>query len=263
MNHQAHPYHLVTPSPWPLFTSFSLFSMAIFAVSYFHGFQYGGYGLNLSFIVTLFVMLLWFRDVIIEGTYLGDHTLQVQKGIFLGMILFIISEVFAFLSVFWAYFHSSLSPSVEIGNRWPPQGIVAWDPWAIPLLNTFILLSSGITITYAHHALIQGNRKDAINGTLFTILLALVFTGLQYVEYNQAMFTFADSVYGSVFFASTGLHGLHIIIGTIFLSVGFIRMIFYHLTVHHHAGYEAAILYWHFVDVVWLFLFIVVYWWGG
>jgi cytochrome c oxidase subunit 3 len=105
------------------------------------------------------------------------------------------------------------------------------------------LLSSGITITYAHHALIQGNRKDAINGTLFTILLAIVFTGLQYVEYSQAMFTFADSVYGSVFFASTGLHGLHIIIGTIFLTVGFVRIVLYHLTVHHHAGYESAILY--------------------
>lgn len=117
-------------------------------------------------------------------------------------------------------------------------------------MNTFILLSSGITITYAHHALIQGNRKDAINGTFFTIILALIFTGLQYVEYSQASFTFADSVYGSVFFASTGLHGLHIIIGTIFLSVGFVRIILYHLTVHHHAGYEAAILYWHFVDVV-------------
>lgn len=263
MNYQAHPYHLVTTSPWPLFTSFSLFSMAIFAVSYFHGFQYGGTGLLLSFIVTLYVMILWFRDVIMEGTFLGDHTLQVQKGIFMGMILFIISEAFAFLSVFWAYFHSSLSPNIELGNSWPPQGIVALDPWAIPLLNTFILLSSGITITYAHHALIQGNRKDAINGTFFTIFLALIFTGLQYVEYSQAMFTIADSIYGTVFFASTGLHGLHIIIGTIFLSVGFVRIILYHLTVHHHAGYEAAILYWHFVDVVWLFLFIVVYWWGG
>ena len=263
MNYQAHPYHLVTPSPWPLFTSFSLFSMAIFAVSYFHGFNYGGTGLALSFVATLTVMILWFKDVVIEGTYLGDHTLQVQKGIFMGMILFIISEVFAFLSIFWAYFHSSLSPTVEIGNSWPPQGIVALDPWAIPLLNTVILLSSGITITYAHHALIQGNRKDAINGTFATIILALIFTGLQYVEYSQAMFTFADSVYGSVFFASTGLHGLHIIIGTIFLTVGFVRIVFYHLTVHHHAGYEAGILYWHFVDVVWLFLFIVVYWWGG
>ncbi len=261
--YQGHPFHMVTVSPWPLFTSFSLLGMAITAVGYFNGFPYSGIGLNLSFIATLYVMILWFRDVIMESTYLGDHTLQVQRGIFLGMILFIISEIFAFLSIFWAYLHSSLSPNVEIGNSWPPQGIVPLNPWAIPLLNTFILLSSGITITFAHHALIQGNRKDAINGTFLTIFLAIIFTGLQYVEYSQASFTFADSVYGSVFFASTGLHGLHIIIGTIFLSVGLFRIVFYHLTVHHHAGYESGILYWHFVDVVWLFLFAVVYWWGG
>lgn len=261
--YQGHPYHLVTVSPWPLFTSFSLLSMAISAVGYFHGVPHSGIGLNLSFLATLFVMILWFRDVIMESTYLGDHTLQVQKGIFIGMILFIISEVFAFLSIFWAYLHSSLSPNVEIGNSWPPLGITPLNPWAIPLLNTFILLSSGVTITFAHHALIQGSRKDAINGTLLTIILAFIFTGLQYVEYNQASFTFADSVYGSVFFASTGLHGLHIIIGTIFLSVGLFRIVKYHLTVHHHAGFESGILYWHFVDVVWLFLFAVVYWWGG
>lgn len=260
---QFFPYHLVESSPWPILTSFSLLTMAISAVLYFHGYAFGGELLLIGFTLTGSAMILWFRDVITEGTYLGDHTLQVQKGLTMGVALFIVSEVFAFLSVFWAYFHSSLAPSIEIGNTWPPQGITALDPFAIPLLNTILLLSSGVTITYAHHALIKGSRKDAIIGTFLTIVLALVFTALQYVEYVQAGFTIADSVFGTVFFASTGLHGMHVIVGTIFITVGFIRIIKYHLTDMHHLGYESGIIYWHFVDVVWLFLFIVVYWWGG
>ena len=208
-------------------------------------------------------MLLWFRDIILEATYLGDHTTQVQKGLTIGVILFIVSEVFAFLSVFWAFFHSSLSPSIEIGGVWPPQGIEALSAFGIPLLNTFLLLSSGSTITYGHHALIKGDRKKAIIGGLLTIILALIFTALQYVEYFNASFTITDSVFGTTFYASTGLHGLHVIVGTIFIAVGFFRIVNYHLTNTHHIGYEASILYWHFVDVVWLFLFIAVYYWGG
>ena len=208
-------------------------------------------------------MLLWFRDIILEATYLGCHTTQVQKGLTIGVILFIVSEVFAFLSVFWAFFHSSLSPSIEIGGVWPPQGVEALSAFGIPLLNTFLLLSSGSTITYGHHALIKGDRKQAIIGGLLTIILAIVFTALQYVEYYNAPFTITDSVFGTTFYASTGLHGLHVIIGTIFIAVGFFRIINYHLTNSHHIGYEASILYWHFVDVVWLFLFIAVYYWGG
>ena len=153
-------------------------------------------------------MLLWFRDIILEATYLGDHTTQVQKGITIGVILFIVSEVFAFFSVFWAFFHSSLSPSVEIGGVWPPQGIEALSAFGIPLLNTFLLLSSGSTITYGHHALIKGDRKKAIIGGLLTIVLAVIFTALQYVEYFNASFTITDSVFGTTFYASTGLHGL-------------------------------------------------------
>ena len=196
-------------------------------------------------------------------TYLGHHTIQVQKGLTIGVVLFIISEVFAFLSVFWAFFHSSLSPTIEIGGVWPPQGITPLDPFAIPLLNTILLLSSGAFITYGHHALIQGDRRGAILGTLLTIIFAIIFTALQYYEYLESSFTMSDSVYGTVFYASTGLHGLHVIIGTLFILVGFIRIINYHLTDTHHQGHEAAILYWHFVDVVWLFLFIAVYYWGG
>lgn len=261
--YQAFPFHLVEPSPWPILVSFSLLSLMLGAVMYFHGFSYGGWLLNLGLTLTSFSMLLWFRDVITEATYLGHHTVEVQKGLSIGIVLFIISEVFAFLSVFWAFFHSSLSPTVEIGGSWPPLGITPLDPFAIPLLNTILLLSSGAFVTYGHHALIQGDRRGAIMGTLLTIIFAVVFTALQYYEYSEAAFTMTDSVYGTVFYASTGLHGLHVIVGTIFILVGFIRLVNYHLTDTHHQGHEAGILYWHFVDVVWLFLFIAVYYWGG
>ena len=260
---QAFPFHLVDPSPWPILVSFSVFSMAIGAVMYMHGFSYGGYLLNLGFILTVYGMILWFRDVISEGTLLGCHTKEVKTGLIIGVVLFIVSEVFAFLSIFWAFFHSSLSPAIEIGGYWPPLGITPLDAFAIPLLNTFLLLSSGAFVTYGHHALIAGNRKGAIIGTIFTIILAIVFTALQYFEYSEAAFTMSDSVYGSAFYASTGLHGFHVIIGTIFISVGLFRIINYHLTDTHHQGHEAGILYWHFVDVVWLFLFMAVYFWGG
>ena len=260
---QSFPYHLVEPSPWPILVSFSLLSLTLGAVMYMQGFTYGEQLISLGFTLTVFGMILWFRDIITEGTYLGHHTIQVQKGLTIGIVLFIISEIFAFLSVFWAFFHSSLSPTIEIGGVWPPQGITPLDPFAIPLLNTILLLSSGAFITYGHHALIQGDRRGAILGTLLTIIFAIIFTVLQYYEYSESSFTMSDSVYGTVFYASTGLHGLHVIIGTLFILVGFIRIINYHLTDTHHQGHEAAILYWHFVDVVWLFLFIAVYYWGG
>lgn len=260
---QNFPSHLVTPSPWPLLVSFTLLSMAIGGVMSMHGYPNGGYLLLLGTILTGAAVGLWLRDVITEATYMGDHTIQVRKGISIGIILFIVSEVFAFLSVFWAFFHSSLSPAIEIGGVWPPQGITSLDPFAIPLLNTILLLSSGSFVTLAHHSLIKGDRKNAISGNFYTIILAIIFTSLQYYEYSESSFTMADSVFGSAFYASTGLHGLHVIVGTIFLLVGFIRIINYEVTNTHHQGYEAGILYWHFVDVVWLFLFISVYYWGN
>lgn len=260
---QSFPFHLVDPSPWPILTSFSVFTMAISAVMCFHNLPYGGILLSSGAGLTLIAMILWFRDVILESTFLGHHTTQVQKGLSLGFALFVISEVMAFLSIFWAFFHSSLSPTIEIGGMWPPMGIEALDPFAIPLLNTILLLSSGAFITFGHHALIQGNRNKTIIGTYLTIIFAIIFTALQYYEYNEASFSIADSVYGTTFFCSTGLHGLHVIVGTIFILVGFVRIIAYHLTSSHHQGLEAAIIYWHFVDVVWLFLFIAVYYWGG
>jgi len=260
---QAHPYHLVSPSPWPLYTSLALLSLTTSGVSTMHGFSGAGYPLTLSFIVLISSMSLWWRDVISEGTYLGNHTLAVQRGLNMGVALFIVSEGLFFLAIFWAFFHSALSPAVELGAQWPPMGIEAINPFELPLLNTVILLSSGVTVTYAHHSLIQGNRSGALYGLIATVVLAIVFTGLQGVEYTVSSFTISDGAFGSCFYFGTGFHGLHVMIGTAFLAVGLWRVLAYHLTDNHHLGLEAGILYWHFVDVVWLFLFISIYYWGS
>jgi len=260
---QGHPYHLVSPSPWPLYTSISLLALTTSGVLTMHGFEDAIYNLYLSLTVLILSMSFWFRDVISEGTYLGNHTLAVQRGINMGVALFIVSEAFFFLSVFWAFFHSALSPNIELGGLWPPMGITAINAFELPLLNTVLLLSSGVTVTYAHHSLIQGNRTGTIVGLVFTIILALVFTLFQGVEYSVSSFTFSDGAFGSCFYFGTGFHGLHVIIGTAFLSVGFWRVLAYQSTDNHHLGFESGILYWHFVDVVWLFLFISIYYWGS
>jgi len=260
---QAHPFHLVSPSPWPLNTSLCLLATVFSAVLSFHGFTRGMNLLSIALISVVYCMSLWFRDVISEGTYLGNHTLAVQRGLNMGVGLFIVSEALFFLSVFWAFFHSALSPTIELGAKWPPMGIEAINPFELPLLNTVILLSSGVTVTYAHHSLIQGNRSGALYGLIYTVILAIIFTGLQGVEYTVSSFTISDGTYTSCFYFGTGFHGLHVIIGTAFLSVGLWRLLAYHLTENHHLGLESAILYWHFVDVVWLFLYISVYYWGS
>ena len=209
--YQSFSAHLVQHSPWPILVSFSLFNLAIGTVLTMHGYSHSSTTFDLGLAVTVGSILLWTRDIVIEGSFLGDHTKQVQEGLIIGFILFIISEVFAFISVFWAYFHSALSPAVELGSTWPPVGIIPLDTFSLPLFNTIILLSSGAFVTYGHHALIGGNRKGAILGTLLTIIFAVIFTALQYYEYSEAAFTMSDSVYGTVFFASTGLHGLSFI----------------------------------------------------
>lgn len=228
-----------------------------------HGFSNAGYWLLFAFILLVSSMSFWFRDVVSEGTYLGNHTLAVQRGLNMGVALFIVSEALFFLAIFWAYFHSALSPTVELGAQWPPIGIESINAFELPLLNTVLLLASGVTITYSHHSLIQGNRNGALYGGIFTIILALVFTAFQGVEYSVSSFTLSDGAYGSCFYFGTGFHGLHVIIGTIFIAVGIWRLFAYHLTENHHLGLEAGILYWHFVDVVWLFLFLSVYYWGS
>jgi len=262
-NFQDHPFHLVSPSLWPIFTAASIFGLATSLVSCMHKFFEGSYSLYGSLFLVIASMSFWFRDIISESTFLGDHTLAVQMGITIGVILFIVSEALFFMAIFWAFFHSSLTPTVELGAQWPPMGIEPVNPFELPLLNTVILLSSGATITYAHHALIKGDRSWALYGSLLTIILAVFFTAFQGLEYIVSSFTISDGAFGACFFFGTGFHGFHVLVGTIFLSVGFIRIMLYHLTDNHHAGLEAGILYWHFVDVVWLFLYLSVYYWGS
>nr|ALO20653.1 cytochrome c oxidase subunit 3 [Cladonema pacificum] len=260
MSKTYHPYHLVDPSPWPYVMSCGVLLTTLGAVIYFHYSQL--FLVVLGLISVAVCMFLWLKDVVREATFQGYHTKIAVHGLKLGFLLFIVSEVLFFFSFFWAFFHSSLSPSVEIGVMWPPTGINPLNPFSVPLLNTAILLSSGATVTWAHHSIVSGDRKNSITGLSLTVFLGLIFTALQAMEYVEAPFSIADSVYGSTFFVATGFHGLHVIIGTIFLFICLIRLNYSHFTKSHHFGFEAASWYWHFVDVVWLFLYVCIYWWG-
>lgn len=262
-NTQKHPYHLVDPSPWPFIISFGLFFLTFGSAMYFHGYIGSNLLILTGFVMVLLTMYTWFRDIVREAVYEGQHTKQVQLGLRNGMLLFIFSELLFFISFFWAFFHSALAPTPEIGSLWPPLGIQTVDAWGIPLLNTIILLSSGATITWAHHSIVFGDRKNAILSLFTTIALALFFTLIQAYEYIESTFSISDGIYGTTFFLLTGFHGIHVIVGTIFIIISTIRLINHHFTKQHHFGFEAAAWYWHFVDVVWLFLFVVVYWWGG
>ena len=260
---QRHPYHLVDPSPRPFISSIAALTTTVGGVLYMHSYFAGGYVLSFGLLSILFSMFVWWRDVVREATYEGQHTSVVQVGLRYGMLLFILSEVMFFVAFFWAYFHASISPSVELGVVWPPKGIEVLNPWEVPLLNTAILLLSGATVTWTHHAIVAGDRKQSIVGLTLTIILALLFTSLQGMEYIESTFKISDGIYGTTFFIATGFHGAHVIIGTCFLTVCLVRLINYHFTRQHHFGFEAAAWYWHFVDVVWLILFVSIYWWGS
>jgi len=259
-----HPFHLVDPSPWPFLTGLIALYVTVGGVLYMHAFKYGSFLLSLGVFLLLIVASAWWRDVVREGTYEGRHTKSVERGLAIGMVLFIVSEIMFFFAFFWAYFHVSLAPAVEIGSTWPPAGISVLNPWKVPLLNTAILLLSGVTLTCAHYNLVLGQNRGTILTYLFwTVFLGVIFTAFQVYEYIEAPFSIHDGIYGSVFFMLTGFHGFHVIIGTIFIIIGTLRFLFHHFTREHHLGFEAAAWYWHFVDVVWLFLFIFVYCWGS
>nr|AML25987.1 cytochrome c oxidase subunit III [Staphylinidae sp. BMNH 1274232] len=259
--HKNHPYHLVDVSPWPLLGALSAMISMIGIIKWFHMFNNNLF--LLGSLIMIMIMYQWWRDVTREGTYQGLHTYSVTIGLRWGMILFIISEVFFFISFFWGFFHSSLSPSIELGMQWPPIGIETFNPMQIPLLNTLILLTSGITVTWAHHSLMENNFNQTTQSLILTVMLGIYFSILQGYEYIEASFTISDAVYGSSFFMATGFHGIHVIIGTTFLLTCLIRHINNHFSSIHHFGFEAAAWYWHFVDVVWLFLYISIYWWGS
>jgi heme/copper-type cytochrome/quinol oxidase subunit 3 len=270
LNNQQHPFHIVKPSPWPFLVSVSLYIILVITVLWMHNYAiYNNFFtvfLPLGCWSFLFSIISWFWDIIIEATFEGHHTFAVQKGLRIGFILFIVSEIIFFFSFFWAFFHSSVSPSIWIGAVWPPLGIQTINPWGLPLLNTAILLSSGVTVTWAHKAITAGfiapasgvvgynARSQVFFGLALTIILGLIFTGVQLFEYIHSGFSINDVI--------TGFHGFHVLVGTIFLIVCFFRHVSYHFTRDHHLGFEIAIWYWHFVDVVWIFLYIFVYIWG-
>ena len=258
---QKHPYHLVDPSPWPIVGAASALLLTVGSVLFMH--EDIWWVMAIGFAGILGTMVFWFRDVIREATHQGYHTKIVQLGLRYGMALFIASEVMFFLAWFWAFFNASLFPSAAIEGSWPPPGIATFDAFELPFLNTLILLTSGVTVTWAHHALLEGHRSQMLQGLALTIFLGLTFTGVQAYEYSHAAFGFTDGIYASTFFMATGFHGFHVIVGTIFLCVCFGRAYKGHFKPDHHFGFEAAAWYWHFVDVVWLFLFSCIYWWGG
>jgi cytochrome c oxidase subunit 3 len=255
-----HPYHLVDPSPWPFIGSISGLVMAVGAVLYMH--EQIAWVLILGTLGVMGTMAGWFWEVIKEAEFRGYHNPVVQVGMRYGMALFIASEVMFFVCWFWAYFNAALFPSEQIEGTWPPPGVQTFDTWDLPFLNTLILLMSGITVTWAHHALREGDRRHFLQGLGLTIFLGVCFTGVQAFEYSHAAFGFSDGIYPSTFYMATGFHGFHVLVGTIFLIVCFLRGRAGHFKPDHHFGFEAAAWYWHFVDVVWLFLFICIYWWG-
>nr|AXS66468.1 cytochrome c oxidase subunit 3 [Cucujoidea sp. 27 KM-2017] len=256
-----HPFHLVDVSPWPLLGSISVMISMMGLIKWFHTFKMSLFLLGMFMVIL--IMYQWWRDVTRESTFQGNHSLKVSMGLRMGMILFIVSEIFFFISFFWSFFHNSLSPNIELGMIWPPKNILPFNPIQIPLLNTLILLTSGFTVTWAHHSIMENNFKQATQSLFLTVYLGLLFTFLQMIEYIEAPFSISDSIFGSAFFMATGFHGLHVMIGTMFLTLMLLRLIKNHFSNIHHLGFEMAAWYWHFVDVVWLFLYISIYWWGS
>ena len=256
---QRHAFHLVDPSSLPLLTSIAALCLTTGPVLWFHGYIGGLQATFFGILCVLICFFLWWRDIVREACYEGCHTNIVQLGLRYGMLLFIVSEIMFFFAFFWAFFAAALAPVIELGSIWPPKGIDSFDPIEVPLLNTLLLLCSGATVTYAHHAITAGNKIEAVFGLVLTIILAAIFTALQGFEYVSANFTISDGIFGSTFFMATGFHGFHVLIGTIFLTVCLIRLYLNQFSIQHHFGFEAAAFYWHFVDVVWLFLYMFIF----
>ncbi len=258
------PYHLVDPSPWPIVGALGGFLTVFGIILAAH---FGNYiVLVAGLAVVLLTMYRWWADVVKESRTPGLHSKVVQLGLRYGMLLFISSEVMFFVGFFWAYFNFLLFPETQGNGQtvWPPTNVLTFDPFHLPLLNTMILLLSGTTVTWAHHALLEGDRKGLLRGLGLTVILGMIFTCCQALEYSHAPFKFnGGGVYSSVFFLATGFHGFHVIVGTIFLAVCWFRAKDNQFTPDRHFGFEAAAWYWHFVDVVWLFLFAAIYWYGA
>lgn len=266
----THPYHLVNPSPWPILTSFSVMTMVVGAALALHKEVAGHFVLPLGLMAIIACVFFWWRDVIREGIRDKAHTGAVQKGLRAGMVLFIVSEVMFFFGFFWAYFGAAFFPRAPLEDLWaiaagvwPPKGIITFDPFDLPFINTLILLLSGTTVTWAHYALLENNMRDVKKALWATVLLGVTFSLCQAYEYAHAAFGLTDGKYAATFYLATGFHGLHVMIGTAFLAVMLRRAYTGTLNEKAHLGFEFAAWYWHFVDVVWLFLFVGIYWYGA
>jgi cytochrome c oxidase subunit 3 len=265
---KPHPYHLVRPSIWPLLSSLAAGLLAIGAVFFMHDVEWGGLhlgykGVLLGLAAVLVCMYFWWRDVIYEAFVEKAHSAIAKIGFRFGMMLFILSEVMFFVAFFWAFFNAALFP---VGGVWPPEGITTVNPLDLPLMMTMILLLSGCTVTWAHAAILEKDNESFVTALGLTVLLGVVFLGFQAYEYGYLVanyFGFKDGIFASTFYMATGFHGFHVLVGAIFLAVCWIRAMKKHFTKDNHFGFEAAAWYWHFVDVVWLFLFVAVYFWGS
>jgi cytochrome c oxidase subunit 3 len=256
-----HDYHVLPPSPWPLLAAVGTFVMLGGSVAFMH--DGGPWIMLIGLGIVLYTSYAWWSDVVTES-HVGDHTPVVQIGLRYGVILFIVSEVMFFVAWFWSFFKHAMYPMEAIGAVWPPVGIETFDPWHLPLINTLILLASGCAATWAHHAIAHDDdRKTMAQALALAVGLGVLFSITQAYEYSHATFGFAGNIYGANFYMATGFHGFHVIIGTIFLAVCMFRAMKGHFTAERHIGYEAAAWYWHFVDVVWLFLFAAIYIWGA
>ncbi len=271
-----HPYHIIELSPYPILMSISMLVLAFGLILTLHDIPHASRLLGVGIMSMLACFFFWWRKVIREGLVEHEHTTAVQKGLRLGMALFILSEVMFFFAFFFSYFssffHAIWFDSVvydfdALINTakdlpWPPEGVKTFDPFDLPFLNTLILLLSGTTVTWAHHALLHNDRKGVIRGLACTVFLGVLFTCCQAFEYSHAAFSLDTNNYSSNFFMATGFHGAHVLIGTTFLAICLVRAIRGTLSPEGHLGFEFAAWYWHFVDVVWLFLFVNIYWWG-
>lgn len=254
------PFHLVRVSPWPFLTSLSFLSFALGVIIIVRLMNF--YFFLFSILLLLYSSFLWSQDIHREGCYEGSHNEETTLGFKVGIVLFIFSEIFFFLGMFWRYFHLAESPDFSLGGVWPPVGVDTFDPKGIPFLNTVLLVSSGVSVTWSHHALEKGQFKLRVFSLFSTVFLGIFFTILQLTEYYVARFTFSCSSYSSVYFMGTGFHGLHVIIGRVLLLICLVRFRFLRVSPHHSVGFECSVWYWHFVDIVWFFLYLIFYWWG-
>nr|DBA43551.1 TPA_asm: COX3 [Bombus difficillimus] len=251
------PFHMVTISPWPIIVSVNLMNLLLSIILWIYMNNFMIMIFNL--LNLLLSMLLWFRDIVRESTFQGMHTMYIMLMLKFSMIMFIISELFFFISFFWTFFHNSISPSIEINLMWPPKMIKFFNPFEIPLLNSIILIMSGFTVTLSHYNLLNNKMKSSFLTLLMTIILGIYFNIMQIFEYYNSFFCINDSIYGSIFFLSTGFHGMHVLMGTLMLMYSLIRMMNNHFSSIHHINFEFSIWYWHFVDVIWLFIYMFYY----